>query len=55
MPGTSHGLETVHTTGVPAQAPAWQASPFVQASPSSHAVPSAVVAHVPVDGVQVPG
>src|SRR3989442_1614318 len=47
----------VQVTGLPpVQTPAWQVSVWVQASLSSHAVPSAALGfeHVPVAGSQVP-
>jgi hypothetical protein len=47
----------VHTTGLPpVQTPALHASVCVQASPSSHAVPSVFAGfeHVPSVGLQVP-
>jgi hypothetical protein len=47
----------LHTTGLaPAQPPLWQVSVWVQAFPSSQAVPFAFAGfeHCPVDVLQVP-
>jgi hypothetical protein len=45
-----------HVTGVPPQAPPWQASPVVHALPSLHVVPFAAAGfeHAPLVGSQVP-
>jgi hypothetical protein len=57
VPAAWHGSSAVHTTGLePVQAPLWQVSVSVHASPSSQAVPSAALGfeHVPVDGSHTP-
>src|SRR5437870_1683912 len=56
-PAVWHWSAAVHTTGLaPTQAPASQASVCVQASPSSHGVPSSCAGseQVPVAGLHVP-
>src|SRR5207245_1666913 len=57
VPASWHWSSAVHTTELPpVQVPAWQVSVWVQASPSVHAVPSALagVEQWPVAGSQVP-
>src|SRR5213083_2475679 len=57
VPAVWHWLAAVHTTGLaPTQAPAWQVSVRVQASPSSHGAPLSLAGllQVPVVGSQVP-
>src|SRR5207247_1910333 len=57
MPAVWHWSAAVHTTGLaPTQAPAWQVSVRVQASPSSHGAPLSLAGllQVPVVGSQVP-
>src|SRR5262245_256852 len=52
-PAVWHGSDGVHTIALaPTQAPAWQVSLWVQRSPSSQALPSALRGslHVPVAG-----
>src|SRR5437867_3730784 len=56
-PGRGHWSRAVQTTGcVPTQAPAWQESVWVQASPSVQAVPSGLLGleQAPLPGSQVP-
>src|SRR5438034_1006934 len=56
-PATWHWSRAVQTTGfIPTQAPAWQASVWVQASPSVQALPFGLagVEQVPVAGSQMP-
>jgi len=56
-PTAWHWSWAVHTIGLlPVQIPAWQASLWVQALPSSHPTPSALLGfeHAPVAGLQVP-
>jgi len=55
-PTTWHSSSTVHPIGVPAQTPARQLSPCVQALPSLQAVPFAAggLLHIPVVGSQTP-
>src|SRR3989442_1146213 len=57
VPATWHWSRAVQVTGLlPTQLPLWQVSVWVQASPSLHAVPSALVGveQVPVAGSHVP-
>ncbi len=58
VPAAWHESSAVHVTRLaPAQVPAWQESVWVQASPSSHAVPSAFLEQAPpppVDEVLAP-
>src|SRR5438874_1528747 len=57
VPAVWHWSAAVHTTGfAPTQAPAWQVSVCVPASPSSQAVPSSCAGseQVPVAGLHVP-
>jgi hypothetical protein len=55
-PTSWHWSSAVHTTAAPVQAPAKQASSFVQKLPSLHSVPSASEGfeHVPVALSQLP-
>src|SRR5204863_328394 len=58
VPASWHWSWAVQITAVPlTHVPAWQASPVVQASASSHAVPSGFggFEQRPVDGSHVPG
>src|SRR5215831_5902036 len=58
VPATWHWSDAVQTVAVPpVQAPAWQASPVVQALPSLQAVPLAAFGfeQTPLVGSQVPG
>jgi hypothetical protein len=56
VPATWHWSSAVQVTGIPVQAPPWQASAVVQALPSLQVVPFAAFGFVqtPVDGLQVP-
>src|SRR6185369_16490583 len=57
VPAAWHWSEAVQVTGfAPVQAPAWQLSVWVQASPSVQEVPSATggFEQSPVEGAQVP-
>jgi hypothetical protein len=57
VPAWWHASLAAQTTGLPpAQTPDWQASTWVQASPSLHTVPSGAAGseHVPVAGAHVP-
>jgi hypothetical protein len=57
VPALWHSSRAVQTTGLPPwQTPPWQMSLWVQALPSLHAVPSALVGfeHTPVAGLHVP-
>jgi hypothetical protein len=57
VPASWHGSEAVHVTGfAPTHAPAWQASVWVHALSSLHAVPSGFAGseHTPVFGSQAP-
>ena len=56
VPAVWHWSCAVHVTAVPAQRPAWQVSPVVQALPSLHVVPFATTGfeQAPVDGLHVP-
>src|SRR5262249_17498607 len=57
VPTACHWSEAVQTMGsVPTQAPRWQESVWVQASPSLHAVPSGAggSSQAPVAGLHVP-
>jgi hypothetical protein len=57
VPSSWHGSATGQTTGLPpVHAPAWHASAWVQALPSSQVVPSAWLGleQIPVAGLQVP-
>src|SRR5437762_2032451 len=56
-PAACHWSRAAHTTGfVPVQGPAWQVSVWVQASPSTQALPSALsgLEQTPLAGSQVP-
>ena len=57
VPAPWHWSSAVQTTGLPAQAPAWQVSPVVQALASLQIVPFATgwgFGQVPVTGSQLP-
>ena len=57
LPAVWHWSEAEHVTGfVPMQAPAWQVSDWVQASPSLQPVPLLAfgLEQVPLNGSQVP-
>src|SRR4051812_40709731 len=57
VPARWHWSDARHTTGfAPTHAPAWQLSLCVQASPSLHEAPAALVGfeQTPVAGAQVP-
>jgi hypothetical protein len=57
VPATWHGSLAAHAIGLaPVHAPAWQVSAWVQALPSSHALPLALAGleHAPVDVLHVP-
>jgi hypothetical protein len=54
-PAVWHWSGGGHTTGLPVQMPPWHASPVVQALPSLHALPSALLGfEQPVAGLHVP-